>query len=63
MIDALEAFSNSDNSVSSSIYHQILGHNVEAHPLKIREPKHFEVPGLPRLNPSQVLNFCNEINS
>jgi regulator of nonsense transcripts 1 len=36
------------------LYHRLLGHEVEAQPLKTTMPKRFSVPGLPELNPSQM---------
>jgi regulator of nonsense transcripts 1 len=56
---ALKAFAVDETSVSSFIYHRILGHIVEP-PVKkptaasMMLPKKLAAPGLPELNPSQI---------
>lgn len=52
--DALKAFAKDSSSVSSFIYHRLLGHEIDAQTLKISLPKKFNVPGLAELNHSQV---------
>lgn len=51
---AMKTFAVDETSISGYIYHRLLGHDVEAQPLRINLPKIFSVPGLPELNHSQV---------
>jgi hypothetical protein len=54
MQTALRTFAADNTSVSGYLYHTILGHNVEAVPVKATLPRRFSAPGLPELNHSQV---------
>lgn len=55
MQSALKTFAIDEKSVSSYIYHKLLGHEVEDTLIKTSSlPKRFSVPGLPELNHSQV---------
>ena len=57
MQTALKNFAMDDTSVSSVLYHILLGQDVDKFSqvqLKVPLPKSFEVPGLPRLNHSQL---------
>jgi len=55
MQSAMRTFAVDENSVSTYIYHQLLGHEaVEEPTLKNVIPKRFSAPGLPELNHSQV---------
>jgi regulator of nonsense transcripts 1 len=51
---AMREFAVNENSVSSFLYHQLLGHTADAEMLRVNLPKRFTVPGLPDLNHSQV---------
>jgi len=51
---ALRRFAVDDTSVSSYIYHRLLGHEVEDVLFRTHLPKHFSAPNLPELNRSQV---------
>src|SRR6478736_466864 len=51
---ALKTFAVDENSVSSYIYHRLLGHDVEPQVLKADIPKRITAPNLPELNHSQV---------
>jgi regulator of nonsense transcripts 1 len=52
---AMREFAVNENSVSSFLYHQLLGHTSEdPEMLRVNLPKRFTVPGLPDLNHSQV---------
>ncbi|XP_059487209.1 regulator of nonsense transcripts 1 [Neocloeon triangulifer] len=51
---ALRKFAVDENSVSSYIYHRLLGHEVEEVLFRCNLPKHFSAPNLPDLNRSQV---------
>lgn len=51
---ALKAFAVNEQSMSTYIYHRLLGHEVETPPSKVALPKRFNAPGLPELNHSQV---------
>ena len=58
MQSAMRTFAVDENSVSTYIYHQLLGHEaVEEPTLKNVIPKRFSAPGLPELNHSQVETF------
>jgi regulator of nonsense transcripts 1 len=54
MQSALRTFASDNTSVSGYLYHTILGHSVEAAPVKATLPRRFSAPGLPELNHSQV---------
>jgi regulator of nonsense transcripts 1 len=54
MQSALKSFAVDETSVSSYIYHRILGHDVEPQVLKTNIPKKMSAPNLPELNHSQV---------
>lgn len=51
---ALRKFAVDDLSVSSIIYHRLLGHDIEEVLFRCHLPKHFSAPNLPDLNRSQV---------
>ena len=51
---ALRKFAVDDSSVSTYIYHKLLGHEVEDVLFRAHLPKHFSAPNLPELNRSQV---------
>ncbi|UYV80578.1 UPF1 [Cordylochernes scorpioides] len=51
---ALRKFAVDESSVSSYIYHKLLGHEVEDILIRCQLPKHFSAPNLPELNRSQV---------
>ena len=51
---ALKRFAVDQNSVNASIYHRLLGHDVEPQILKTPLPKRFTANNLPELNHSQV---------
>ncbi|VDP13838.1 unnamed protein product [Soboliphyme baturini] len=51
---ALQTLEVDESSVSSYIYHKLLGHEVDDILLKVQLPKRFSAPGLPELNHSQV---------
>ena len=51
---AMRMFALDDNCVSSSIYHRLLGHDVDQETLKVTMPKKLTAPGLPELNHSQM---------
>lgn len=51
---ALRTFAIDESSVSSYIYHKLLGHEVDDILFKVQLPKRFSAPGLPELNHSQV---------
>ncbi|KAF3563755.1 hypothetical protein DY000_02013652 [Brassica cretica] len=51
---AMKNFAVDETSVSGYIYHQLLGHEVEAQMVRNTLPRRFGVPGLPDLNASQV---------
>jgi regulator of nonsense transcripts 1 len=51
---ALRKFAVDESSVSSYIYHRLLGHEVEEALFRCSLPKHFSAPHLPDLNRSQV---------
>eukprot|EP01098_Paradermamoeba_levis_P007640 TRINITY_DN3174_c0_g1_i1.p1 TRINITY_DN3174_c0_g1~~TRINITY_DN3174_c0_g1_i1.p1 ORF type:complete len:673 (+),score=196.54 TRINITY_DN3174_c0_g1_i1:212-2020(+) len=54
MLAAMRTFAIDDQSVSAYIYHKLLGHEVEAPPVRCTLPRRFSAPGLPELNHSQV---------
>lgn len=54
MQSVLRTFAVDESSVSSYIYHKLLGHEVDDIQLKTALPKRFSAPGLPDLNHSQV---------
>ncbi|XP_065905889.1 regulator of nonsense transcripts 1-like [Dysidea avara] len=55
MQNAMKMFAVDETSVSSYLYHKLLGHEVEEHPIKCQMPKRFSAPGdVPTLNSSQV---------
>ncbi len=47
---ALKLFAVDDQSVSSYMYHKLLGHDVEAPSLNVKLPPKLYAPGLPDLN-------------
>ena len=47
---ALRKFAVDDSSVSTYIYHKLLGHEVEDVLFRAHLPKHFSAPNLPELN-------------
>ena len=51
---ALKRFAVDDSSVSTYIYHKLLGHEVEDVLFRCTLPRHFSAPNLPDLNRSQV---------
>lgn len=51
---AMKTFAVDETSVSSYIYHRLLGHEVEDISIKCQLPKRVSAPGLPELNHSQV---------
>ncbi|CAL8463239.1 g2773 [Coccomyxa elongata] len=52
---ALKTFAVDENSVSSYLYHRLLGHEVAPQAIKAAVPSILSAPGLPELNPSQIL--------
>ena len=50
MKKGLKKFENDHNSISSFLYHSILGQNWPRTFLDIKQPEKLEIPGLPRLN-------------
>lgn len=54
MQHALKTFAVDESSVSSFIYHRLLGHDVEPVAIRAVIPKKMSAPGLPELNHSQV---------
>jgi regulator of nonsense transcripts 1 len=54
MQKALRRFALNESSVSTYIYHRLLGHDVEPQVLKVNLPKKMSAPNLPELNHSQV---------
>ncbi|KAI3404907.2 NAM7 [Candida oxycetoniae] len=54
MQQAMKDFATNEESVSSYIYHKLLGHNVAPVELDIKMPKHFSHPKLTELNVSQT---------
>ncbi|XP_078488507.1 regulator of nonsense transcripts 1 [Ciona intestinalis] len=54
MQSAMKTFAVDEASVSTYIYHRLLGHEAEEQTLKTNLPKRFSAPGLPELNHSQV---------
>lgn len=51
---ALRKFAVDDSSVSTYIYHKLLGHEVDEVLFRTHIPKHFSAPNLPDLNRSQA---------
>lgn len=54
MQNALKTFAVDETSVSSFIYHRLLGHNVDPVAIKSNIPKRISAPNLPELNHSQA---------
>ncbi|TRY66918.1 hypothetical protein TCAL_04359 [Tigriopus californicus] len=54
MQNALKKFAVDDSSVSTYIYHKLLGHDVEDVVFRSQLPRHFSATNLPELNRSQV---------
>ena len=57
MQKALKSFASDDTSLSSVLYHILLGQDVDTYTgaqLKVQLPKSFTVPNLPKLNHSQL---------
>ena len=54
MQNALKMFAIDETSVSSFIYHRLLGHDVEPQVIKSVIPKRVSAPNLPELNHSQA---------
>ncbi|KXT02804.1 hypothetical protein AC578_5396 [Pseudocercospora eumusae] len=54
MQHAMKTFAVDEMSVSGYIFHRLLGHDVNAAPLKVNMPRKFSVPHLPDLNSSQI---------
>jgi regulator of nonsense transcripts 1 len=54
MQHALKTFAVDETSVSSYVYHKLLGHDVEPQVIKATIPKKMSAPNLPELNHSQV---------
>jgi regulator of nonsense transcripts 1 len=54
MQGSLKKFAIDDSSVSTYIYHKLLGHDVEEVLFRCQLPRHFSAPNLPDLNKSQV---------
>ncbi|KAI8895408.1 hypothetical protein BC833DRAFT_162085 [Globomyces pollinis-pini] len=54
MQNALKNLAFDESSVSSYIYHKLLGHDVEPQVLRTNLPKRMTAPNLPELNISQV---------
>lgn len=53
---SLKRFATDESSVSSYIYHRLLGHEFDDLMFRSHMPKHFSAPNLPDLNRSQVFN-------
>jgi len=53
---SLKRFATDESSVSSYIYHRLLGHEFDDLMFRSHMPKHFSAPNLPDLNRSQVIN-------
>lgn len=51
---SLKRFATDESSVSSYIYHRLLGHEFDDLMFRSHIPKHFSAPNLPDLNRSQV---------
>ena len=51
---SLKKFAVDDSSVSTYIYHKLIGHEVEEVLFRCQLPRHFSAPNLPDLNKSQV---------
>lgn len=51
---SMKAFAIDDMSVAGYIFHTLLGHEVQAPPMRASLPKKWSAPDLPDLNPSQV---------
>ena len=54
MQNSLKKFAIDESSVSSFIYHRLLGHDVDPQLIKNSIPKDVKAPNLPDLNPSQI---------
>ncbi|KAJ3043729.1 ATP-dependent helicase NAM7 [Rhizophlyctis rosea] len=54
MQQAMKMFAVEENSISSYLFHLLLGHDVEPQMLRVTMPKRFSAPNLPDLNHSQV---------
>lgn len=52
---SLKRFATDESSVSSYIYHRLLGHEFDDLMFRSHMPKHFSAPNLPDLNRSQVI--------
>lgn len=55
---SLKRFATDESSVSSYIYHRLLGHEFDDLMFRSHMPKHFSAPNLPDLNRSQVIIEC-----
>eukprot|EP00020_Sapocribrum_chincoteaguense_P005442 CAMPEP_0170755404 /NCGR_PEP_ID=MMETSP0437-20130122/13502_1 /TAXON_ID=0 /ORGANISM="Sexangularia sp." /LENGTH=1019 /DNA_ID=CAMNT_0011094575 /DNA_START=78 /DNA_END=3137 /DNA_ORIENTATION=- len=51
---AMRTFAVSELSLSSYLYHRLLGHDIAAQKVKVNLPTKFSAPGLPDLNHSQT---------
>lgn len=58
---SLKRFATDESSVSSYIYHRLLGHEFDDLMFRSHMPKHFSAPNLPDLNRSQVINITLKI--
>ncbi|KAJ1848022.1 ATP-dependent RNA helicase, partial [Coemansia sp. RSA 2703] len=54
MQSAMKRFAVVEASVSEYIYHKLLGHEIDRVELDTKMPRHFNAPGLPELNASQI---------
>ena len=57
MQSAMREFAINENSVSSFLYHSLLGHTADAELLRVNMPKRFAVPGLPG---KYAINLINQ---
>lgn len=55
LFSALKTFAVEENSVSSFIYHKLLGHDVDPQTINADIPKRVSAPNLPELNHSQMI--------
>lgn len=58
---SLKRFATDESSVSSYIYHRLLGHEFDDLMFRSHMPKHFSAPNLPDLNRSQVIYLSCKI--
>lgn len=60
---ALKKFALDEESISSYLYHRILGHEVDPPNLRVEIPSSLSAPGLPELNYSQTQAVRNVLQS